>query len=145
MSSTHRSSVSRENVFKLDSNGNIDADKLSKEMTDALAFDIDYKKKDNMKKRAIKSAPDYDAFRNMVACASLKTVRLVFVLKAVVLIGLHSHLIAHFTSIYCLVASHSPKVDRKLKVSVIRRRDGKKPVMGYLPRKDLILFLDKKH
>jgi len=43
-------------------------------MTDALAFDIDYKKKDNMKKRAIKSAPDYDAFRNMVACASLKTV-----------------------------------------------------------------------
>ena len=81
MSSTHRSSVSRENVFKMDSNGNIDADKLSKEMTEALAFDIDYKKKDNMKKRAIKSAPDYDAFRNMVACASLKTVRLVFFLE----------------------------------------------------------------
>lgn len=74
MSSMHRSSVSRETVFKLDANGNIDADKLTKEMTEALAFDIDYKKKDNMKKRAIKSAPDYDAFRNMVACASLKTV-----------------------------------------------------------------------
>ena len=75
MSSTHKSSTLHEGVLKLDASGNIDANKLSKEATDALAFDIDYKKKDNMKKRAIKSAPDYDTFRNMVACASLKTVR----------------------------------------------------------------------
>ena len=65
----------RGNVFRLDKSGNIDAELLSKELTDALAFDIGYRQKDNMKKRAVKTAPDYEAFRNMVACAGLKKVR----------------------------------------------------------------------
>jgi Dynein attachment factor N-terminus len=65
----------RETSLSLDASGNIDADKLSRELTAALEFDIDYKKKDNMKKRAIRVAPSYDAFKNMVACAGLKTVR----------------------------------------------------------------------
>jgi hypothetical protein len=64
-----------EKAISLDSDGNIDTSKLSKELLDALEFDINYKKKDNMKKRAIRVAPSYDAFKNMVACANLKTVR----------------------------------------------------------------------
>ena len=64
-----------DSLLRLDADGNIDADRLSRELTAALEFDVNYKKKDNMKKRAIRSAPSYDAFKNMVACASLKTVR----------------------------------------------------------------------
>jgi hypothetical protein len=69
------STKARDASLALDESGNIDADRLSRELTEALEFDIAYKKKDNMKKRAVRSAPSYDAFKNMVACAHLKTVR----------------------------------------------------------------------
>eukprot|EP00607_Mallomonas_marina_P001087 CAMPEP_0182426920 /NCGR_PEP_ID=MMETSP1167-20130531/13444_1 /TAXON_ID=2988 /ORGANISM="Mallomonas Sp, Strain CCMP3275" /LENGTH=303 /DNA_ID=CAMNT_0024608693 /DNA_START=74 /DNA_END=982 /DNA_ORIENTATION=+ len=57
----------------LDSSGNIDTEKLSKELQNALDFDIKYKKVDNMKKKAVKISKDYDEFKNFVACAHLKT------------------------------------------------------------------------
>ena len=143
-SSMHKSTVSRESVFKLDANGNIDADNLTKEMTDALAFDIDYKKKDNMKKRAIKSAPDYDAFRNMVACASLKTVRSVMHLLYISswFSSLHAELSITNGSLIRI-----PKyiVARKLKVLVIRRRVGRRLWMEKVHQGGLIPFLDRKH
>ena len=59
----------------LDSEGNINVHKLEKELKSALEFDVNYKKKDNMKKRAVRVAKSYDEFKNMVACAHLKTVR----------------------------------------------------------------------
>jgi hypothetical protein len=58
---------------KLDAMGNIDTEHLSKELRDALDFDIKYKQTDNMKKRAIRTAGSYDDFKGMVACAHLKT------------------------------------------------------------------------
>ena len=58
---------------KVDSMGNIDTSQLEKELTQALDFDIKYKQKDNMKKKAIKSAGDYNEFKAMVDCAHLKT------------------------------------------------------------------------
>jgi len=57
----------------LDGSGNIDTIKLSKELQNALEFDIAYKRTDNMKKKAVKIAKDYDEFKNFVACAHLKT------------------------------------------------------------------------
>jgi len=62
-------------AVQLDDNGNINAEKLSRELKDALIFDVNYKKKDNMKKRAVRVAQSYDEFKNMVACAHLKTLR----------------------------------------------------------------------
>lgn len=56
----------------LDADGNINADRLSKELSAALEFDTRYKQTDNMKKRAVKTATSYDDFKAMVACAHLK-------------------------------------------------------------------------
>lgn len=53
--------------------GNLDVSRLEKDLRNALDFDIKYKQTDNMKKRACKVATDYDEFKNMVACAHLKT------------------------------------------------------------------------
>ena len=61
-------------AVKLDKNGNIDTKVLEKELVESLKFDITYKQQDNMKKRAVKQAPSYDDFKNMVACAHLKKV-----------------------------------------------------------------------
>eukprot|EP01041_Mallomonas_annulata_P000396 gene396-722_t len=58
---------------RLDNAGNIDTDVLSKELKSSLEFDIKYKQTDNMKKKAVKIAKDYDEFKNFVACAHLKT------------------------------------------------------------------------
>jgi len=58
---------------RLDESGNIDVSSLSKELRDALQFDVKYKQTDNMKKKAIRQAGSYDEFRAMVACAHLKT------------------------------------------------------------------------
>lgn len=41
----------------------------------ALEEDIKYSKTDEMKKRAIRTAKNYDEFKNLVACANLKPVR----------------------------------------------------------------------
>jgi hypothetical protein len=60
---------------RVDQNGNIDPMALEKELQSALDFDLRYKQTDSMKKRAIKTAGTYDEFKNMVACAHLKTVR----------------------------------------------------------------------
>lgn len=59
---------------KVDENGNIDTSMIEKELSAALQFDIEYKQKDNMKKKAIKKAADYNEFKAMVDCAHLKTV-----------------------------------------------------------------------
>lgn len=56
----------------LDVNGNINTDKLSKELRAALDADVKYKQTDNMKKRACRTAADYDQFKAMVECAHLK-------------------------------------------------------------------------
>ena len=61
--------------IRLDEKGNIDISRLEVELRNALDFDIKYKQKDNMKKKAVKVATNYDEFKNMVACAHLKTVR----------------------------------------------------------------------
>ena len=58
---------------KVDDKGNIDTSQLEKELTQALEFDVKYKQKDNMKKKAIKVAGDYNEFKAMVDCAHLKT------------------------------------------------------------------------
>jgi len=58
--------------IRLDANGNIDTTHLEKELRSALEFDVAYKQKDNMKKRACKVAGDYGEFKAMVACAHLK-------------------------------------------------------------------------
>ena len=47
---------------------------LGRELRAALEFDDAYAKTDEMKKRAIHTARDYDEFRNMVACATLTPV-----------------------------------------------------------------------
>lgn len=61
-----------DNKSLLDSSGNIDTKLLSTELKNALEFDIKYKQTDNMKKKAIKVASDYDQFKAMVSCAHLK-------------------------------------------------------------------------
>ena len=58
---------------KVDAKGNIDTSQIEKELNQALEFDVKYKQKDNMKKKAIKTAGDYDQFKAMVDCAHLKT------------------------------------------------------------------------
>lgn len=57
----------------LDSSGNVQTEKLQKELHAALEGDIKYKQVDSMKKRAIRVAKSYDEFKGMVACAHLKT------------------------------------------------------------------------
>ena len=57
----------------LDNNGNVQTEKLQKELQQALQGDIKYKQVDSMKKRAIRVAKSYDEFKGMVACAHLKT------------------------------------------------------------------------
>ena len=59
---------------KVDENGNIDTSMIERELSQALQFDVAYKQKDNMKKKAIKAAADYNEFKAMVDCAHLKTV-----------------------------------------------------------------------
>jgi hypothetical protein len=61
-------------ALKVDANGNLATEKLEKELSSALKFDVEYKQKDNMKKRAIKVATDYDQFKAMVDCSHLKKI-----------------------------------------------------------------------
>lgn len=56
----------------VDNDGNLNASVLSKELKEALDFDVKYKQTDNMKKRAVKVAQSYDEFKAMVSCAHLK-------------------------------------------------------------------------
>ncbi len=58
----------------IDSSGNINTNILQTELQQALASDIRHKQVDNMKKRAVKVATDYNEFKNMVACAHLKKI-----------------------------------------------------------------------
>ena len=58
----------------LDVNGNIDQKRLEKSLRNALDFDIKYRQRDNMKKKACKVSSDYDEFKAMVDCAHLKRV-----------------------------------------------------------------------
>jgi hypothetical protein len=60
----------------LDSKGNISTESLEKELQAALQYDVKYQQVDSMKKRAVRVAQSYDDFKNMVACAHLKTLRL---------------------------------------------------------------------
>jgi hypothetical protein len=61
-------------AVRLDATGGICTKALESELQSALQFDIEYRQKDNMKKRAIKLAPSYDEFKARVACAGLKKV-----------------------------------------------------------------------
>jgi Dynein attachment factor N-terminus len=65
--------ASSSDEIRLDANGNIDTTRLEASLKSALDFDVHYKQTDNMKKRAVKVAKDYDEFKAMVACAHLKT------------------------------------------------------------------------
>lgn len=56
----------------VDSEGNINARYLTKELQEALDADVKFRQTDNMKKRAVKVSTDYTEFKNMVACAHLK-------------------------------------------------------------------------
>ena len=56
----------------VDSDGNINANYLTKELQEALEADVKFKQTDNMKKRAVKTSSDYNEFKNMVAAANLK-------------------------------------------------------------------------
>lgn len=56
----------------VDSDGNINAKLLTLELKDALESDVKYRQTDNMKKRAVRVAGDYNEFKNMVASAHLK-------------------------------------------------------------------------
>lgn len=56
----------------IDSSGNINTGMLQQELQDALQSDVRYKQIDNMKKRAVRVATDYDEFKAMVSCAHLK-------------------------------------------------------------------------
>jgi hypothetical protein len=60
-------------AVRLDDKGNISAQSLECELKSALEFDVKYKQTDSMKKRAVRTAQSYDDFKNMVACAHLKT------------------------------------------------------------------------
>jgi len=61
-------------AVRLDAKGGICTKALESELQSALQFDVEYRQKDNMKKRAIKLAPSYDEFKARVACAGLKKV-----------------------------------------------------------------------
>ena len=52
-----------------------DTAKLSKELSGAVEYDRLYHKTDELKKRVITEAADYDEFRNRVLCADLKPLR----------------------------------------------------------------------
>ncbi|KAL4151431.1 hypothetical protein PRNP1_008376 [Phytophthora ramorum] len=54
--------------------GAFDTAALQKELAQALEDDRLYKLTDNMKKRAIHTAANYDEFKNLVACADLKPI-----------------------------------------------------------------------
>ncbi len=56
----------------LKNDGTMDMSVLEKELKHAMEDDYTRTKTDEMKKRAIKVARDYDEFKNMVACATLK-------------------------------------------------------------------------
>lgn len=56
----------------VDSDGNINSKLLTLELKDALESDVKYRQTDNMKKRAVRVAGDYNEFKNMVASAHLK-------------------------------------------------------------------------
>lgn len=58
----------------IDCAGNVDVRLLQRELSQALQQDREYKATDAMKKRAITQAKNYDEFRDMVACATLKPV-----------------------------------------------------------------------
>ncbi len=58
----------------IDSFGNINTNLLQTELQHSLASDIRHKQVDNMKKRAVKVASDYNEFKAMVACAHLKKI-----------------------------------------------------------------------
>lgn len=58
----------------IDASGNVDLRRLQRELSDALVADRHYKATDAMKKRAITQAKNYDEFKDMVACATLKPV-----------------------------------------------------------------------
>eukprot|EP01038_Epipyxis_sp_PR26KG_P007466 gene7466-10177_t len=57
----------------VDKDGNINTRYLEKELQESLDFDIKYRQTDNMKKKAVRVATDYNEFKAMVACAHLKT------------------------------------------------------------------------
>ncbi|KAK1944635.1 Coiled-coil domain-containing protein 103 [Phytophthora citrophthora] len=54
--------------------GAFDTAALQQELAQALEDDRIYKLTDNMKKRAIHTAANYDEFKNLVACADLKPI-----------------------------------------------------------------------
>jgi hypothetical protein len=54
--------------------GSFDTSALNKELAMALEEDRKYKLTDSMKKRAIRTAANYDEFKNLVACADLTPV-----------------------------------------------------------------------
>lgn len=58
----------------VDANGNVNDKFLQQELLNSLASDVRYKQVDNMKKRAVKVATDYEEFKAMVACAHLKKI-----------------------------------------------------------------------
>lgn len=60
--------------IRLDQNGDIISHSFEKTLTAALQEDVQYKLRDNMKKRACKVAGSYDEFKAMVDCAHLKKV-----------------------------------------------------------------------
>lgn len=64
--------MSESSEIVLDTLGNIDQKVLEKSLRSALDFDIKYKQRDNMKKRACKTAASYDEFKAMVDSAHLK-------------------------------------------------------------------------
>lgn len=57
----------------LDKDGNIDSQKLQKELILSLEADISYRQKDNAKKKAAKDSVNYDEFRAKVSCSHMKT------------------------------------------------------------------------
>ena len=48
---------------KVDENGNIDTSMIERELSQALQFDVAYKQKDNMKKKAIRRLPTTTSLR----------------------------------------------------------------------------------
>ena len=63
------------NCAKIDSEGFINSQSFQKDIQTALDADTKYRQTDYMKKRAVKVSKSYDEFKDMVACAHLKTVR----------------------------------------------------------------------
>ncbi|TYZ67176.1 hypothetical protein PybrP1_001670 [[Pythium] brassicae (nom. inval.)] len=68
--------ASRKEMAELTSieHGSFDTAALQQELAQALEDDRLYKLTDNMKKRAIHTAANYDDFKNLVACADLKPI-----------------------------------------------------------------------